>query len=666
MCMRSNPSWLLVPVVASFVALGAQAAQVEPPKVPVVDRNGVNMANGQVTTSTFTVGIGGAMGLSHNVSVHANEFNGFNGKYNGYGNNVELSTAIDYSPRKVYRIFDFDGTVDFAYVFNGAIQQSGDAYICGPGFEFKSLGDEREILECDSAYLYWTKPDGTVSRFSRSDTYMSSFAWLVDVKYPNGFKVTVQSGMSATTNTGFQVKSIYEPDHRDFRCSAPNPIQGCKNDITTLINTDLNYTNHTSGWSTSNPRYIKAINNAVEYCAPTAPSCVLTKQWPTATFNWAAGMPRTLKVGNTTISIVDMTGKTTWYDFKAYDLAYETLQGGAVAMNYTLDKEMSPRLVGIRSNGNDRKFTYDYTNVFITQDATVTTWDIRLQTSGKIISAKLLDSAETGYQINQPYFNDAVSQAYGIGGIHRVQVKGSAIQGNPGAIYLVESDDGVLERENTVTRNFPVKFSPANGPTQDFEYFRSNLKKIIYRKNQADSTYVEATFPTTCTSTTRKTCNQATSIRDARGNYTHYTYHEPSGGVYSVTYPPNKNGKVAQTRYEYEQKTAHYYKGGAGKETGDPIWMKVSERYCINSDYVDSSADGNPLNGYCQDGDEVITRFEYNHDNLLMTGMTVTSPPSNPNSAPPYNTTLRTCFRYDMYGNQIGKTEPNANLSSCP
>jgi RHS repeat-associated protein len=53
----------------------------------------------------------------------------------------------------------------------------------------------------------------------------------------------------------------------------------------------------------------------------------------------------------------------------------------------------------------------------------------------------------------------------------------------------------------------------------------------------------------------------------------------------------------------------------------------------------------------------VVTSFEYNHDNLLMTGMTV---------ATPLDGTLRTCFRYDRYGNQIGKTEPNANLSSCP
>jgi hypothetical protein len=331
-----------------------------------------------------------------------------------------------------------------------------------------------------------------------------------------------------------------------------------------------------------------------------------------------------------------------------------------IAQGKTLNREMSPRIVRIHSDGNDRDFTYDFENVYVTQGGDNTTWDIRLQTSGKIVWAKLLGVAQTGYSIAQPYYNDAVSQAYGIGGIQRVQIKGSAIQGNPGAIYFVESDEGTLWRENTVTRNFPIQFVPDIGPKQDFEYTRSNLTKIIYRKNLPDMTYVQASFPTSCTPATRKTCNQATWIRDARGNVTDYTYHEPSGGVSTVTLPAARPGRPrAQTRYEYEQKSAHYFNGGAGKITGTPIWMKVSERYCINSAYTDNTPDGNPLNGSCADGDEVITRYEYNHDNLLMTGMTVTSPPPN-------STTLRTCFRYDIYGNQIGKTEPNANLSSCP
>ena len=53
-----------------------------------------------------------------------------------------------------------------------------------------------------------------------------------------------------------------------------------------------------------------------------------------------------------------------------------------------------------------------------------------------------------------------------------------------------------------------------------------------------------------------------------------------------------------------------------------------------------------------------MTRYEYNHNNLLLTGVTVTDQKTG--------VTLRTCYQYDIYGNRIGEISPNANLSSCP
>ena len=58
----------------------------------------------------------------------------------------------------------------------------------------------------------------------------------------------------------------------------------------------------------------------------------------------------------------------------------------------------------------------------------------------------------------------------------------------------------------------------------------------------------------------------------------------------------------------------------------------------------------------CAANDEVVTRFEYDHDNLLLTGITVSEPAG---------ATRRTCYQYDIYGNQIGVTQPKANMSSC-
>ena len=195
------------------------------------------------------------------------------------------------------------------------------------------------------------------------------------------------------------------------------------------------------------------------------------------------------------------------------------------------------------------------------------------------------------------------------------------------------------------------RFNSTRSPRriENYAYTRGNLTKVTYNGHLPTSYYIEAEYPASCTSSTRKTCNQATRMRDARGNWTDYTYHPPSGQVATITYPANKHGIRAQTRYTYAEKTAQYYGSGGTLITGTPIWLKTEEEYCIKS-----AASGG---GCTQANDEVVTRFEYNHNNLLMTGMTVQEPGG---------VIRRTCYRYDKYGNQIGVTTPNANLGSCP
>ncbi len=121
-----------------------------------------------------------------------------------------------------------------------------------------------------------------------------------------------------------------------------------------------------------------------------------------------------------------------------------------------------------------------------------------------------------------------------------------------------------------------------------------------------------------------------------------------SGQVSIITYPANRNGLRPETRYTYAPKYANYYNlSGVKTQASTPVWLKTEEKYCINS---------NAFNGVCAGNDEVITRYEYQHDNLHLTGMTVTDNTGK---------TLRTCYQYDIYGNRIGETQPNANLTSC-
>ena len=115
---------------------------------------GVNMANGQVTHSLSTVSIGGAMGLSHNVSVNANEFDfigyrGFQDKFYARARNAQIcpNPAVC-APSNVMRVYDFEDTMSFAYYVGGVTaavrQRNIRLHVCA---------DWRRAAHAGSVYL---------------------------------------------------------------------------------------------------------------------------------------------------------------------------------------------------------------------------------------------------------------------------------------------------------------------------------------------------------------------------------------------------------------------------------------------------------------------------------------------------------------------------------
>jgi YD repeat-containing protein len=635
------------------VSLGVSlhAAEIERPKVQLVDKFGVNVATGQVTYSLNTVSIGGAMGLSHSVSAYTNNFNfpryrGFADKYYLKARFIDLAGAdFTYSPRGVLRLQDDKDTADFC-VMAGGLCVAGFENL-SPPYTYTPLADERNILEVDSTNgdLLWTKPDGTVVKFWRGGNTAKAGqeGTLYEIDYPNGFIITVYSaGMAVATNTGYMLKALYEGDNRDYRTTPP-----VKTDNPLLKNIGKFYTSDSSSWTIINPKYIKAINTTYEYCVPTAPTCTLTNSWPTATFNWPAGMPRTMFIGDSTMSIVDAEGGVTELKFRAYDLAYD--EYGNVVEPYHPNEEMSPRLVGIKpASSNNIRYTYDYITKFNLNSYGEQTWNQRAFDAGVTRSAS--DIGKTaGYAMMTPYMgNDYTNDGYG-GGISRVHIQPTSVQGNREKMQYATTDDGTIWFEHSI-RNWPERFDRSTGgPSESYAYTRGNLTGISYGIDGVWEPHMTANFPTSCTPATRKTCNQATWIRDAEGKTTSYTYDPQSGQVLTVTFPANKNGLIAQKRFEYAQKSARYFAGGTSKITGPAIWMKTAEKYCANSNYTGTT---------CANNDEVVTQYEYDPDrNLSMVGMVVTSPSGS----------RRTCFQYDRFGNQIGITKPKGNTgrTSC-
>jgi len=98
------------------------------------------------------------MGLSHSVSVNANEFNyigyrGFQDKFYARARNVQLCTSpAACNPMQAMRVHDFEDSVTFAYYVGGVLQQGGDAT---SGYSYLATGDERHTLEGIGNELVW-------------------------------------------------------------------------------------------------------------------------------------------------------------------------------------------------------------------------------------------------------------------------------------------------------------------------------------------------------------------------------------------------------------------------------------------------------------------------------------------------------------------------------
>ena len=163
-----------------------------------------------------------------------------------------------------------------------------------------------------------------------------------------------------------------------------------------------------------------------------------------------------------------------------------------------------------------------------------------------------------------------------------------------------------------------------------------------------------ASYPADCMNL--RTCNRPASTTDANNNVTDYTYAPDHGGVLTET-GPAVNGVRPQKRYEYAQRVAWTSNGSGGYVAGAPIWLLTRTRMCRTT-----AASGHTCAGGA--ADEVITDYDYGPNsgpnNLLLRGTAVTAHDGTA------IVTLRTCYRYDNYGNRISETRPTANLASCP
>jgi hypothetical protein len=639
-------------VMALSAGVNAQSTM-SPPSVQYLDKFGVNMMNGQVNTTLDTISIGGAMGLSHSISMYTNHFlragqKGYTDKY--YGSAVYSQLLGPGFVWPIMRVSDFSGSVDFKVMTGGSVYTgNGD----DPPFavNYLALKDTRNTLVVAGAaneFLDWTKPDGTVTRFHRTQypsVMVRSTGSVVQVTFPNGFTVNQDFLRTVWTNTGFSLVYQHEPDMRppDYASDANAPAGAPLYSI--------------AEWALHNPRRVKAVNNAA--CSTGSAAC-MQRSWPTVTFNWPRGMPRTMYIGNRDFSVETPLGTTT-YTYQPYDLA---MDGNVVVDGYTAGQRLSPRLFKIKPASSALPiltYTYKnlwvYTSVGLRDDMFGVEWTpstgtfpmgmggyaTLVQDAGVIETAQLLEES-SNYEIGQLYQGEGSAHNRGslVGKVYQVIMNISAL---PAAVSQVVSVDSRVFFE-TSSRNFPWQIW-RNGPIDELGYTsRGNLQTIhtngvvmsraIYENENACST-----LP--------KICNQATSIFDAKNNETKFVYHAESGQISRIIPPADQNGKVAETRFDYQQLRARYFDSSGNRIEGSPIYMKVAERRCHDSNYASAAPTAT-----CSGGDEVITRYYYSHNNLLLTSVATTAPNGK---------TLRTCFQYDAYGNKLGETQPKGAVN---
>lgn len=313
---------------------------------------------------------------------------------------------------------------------------------------------------------------------------------------------------------------------------------------------------------------VTAINNAVDYCAPTSNGCTgFTQTWPSLSFSTS---------GSAQI-VTDSMSRAT---------------------RYTLT---SNRITGIRwpaSSTDDITISYNGAGRVSAVANAVGTWTYGYEDSGNLRTTTVTNP------VSQPVIF-----------VSNLSI-GRVIAFQNGTSNVTQYTYDSLGRLATVVR-------PQGGYTSYGKDARGNVTQITEFPNTGSSgptafTIFSAVYPSTCTNPV--TCNLPESTTDARGFRTDYTYDSTHGGLLTVTSPapsgsaPVGSGTRPQVRYAYQQLYARYNQGSGVTQAPTPVYRLTSISTCATL----SSCSTSPNRG-----DETLTSISYtatgDANNLLPT-----------------------------------------------
>lgn len=276
---------------------------------------------------------------------------------------------------------------------------------------------------------------------------------------------------------------------------------------------------------------VTAINNAVEYCNPSADSCSLSGSWPTALYTKTTDMS-----GNTVATVTDPASRTTTYT--AGTGTFRVKRPGAASDNrvysITSGKVSSAAIDGVTYN-------YAYSDSGTTRTTTVTDPNSNSQVYVSDLTTSLVSSFRDELLHTSSYTYDTSGRVKTITAPETNQIQ-----------YTYDTRGNITE----------VRQVAKTG---------SGLSDIVS----------SAVYPSSCT--TPANCNKPTSTTDPRLKTTDYTWDSAHGGILTVTAPaPTTGATRPQTRYSYQTYNAYFKwsSGGSPSASGSPIYQLVATSSC--------------------------------------------------------------------------------------
>jgi YD repeat-containing protein len=360
----------------------------------------------------------------------------------------------------------------------------------------------------------------------------------------------------------------------------------------------------------------KAVNTAVEYCDPLSNSCSTTNAWPESFYNSASPDANTYQY-----TVVDQGGgsmRITW--------------SGSGATKYISAFKPS-------TSATQDTVTYQYCNTaesghwlcVATKDGFSWQYNLGLTHPGSLLETytALTSQGPTSHTV---FFSHTASPA-----------------GVLAPLMYSVLPDGRRDYDQSAPTNRLRTFTHHGGQVATYSYdSRGNVTSVTHTPQPGSSLATlsqSAGYDTVCSNPVK--CNKPNWVRDRLGNQTDYTYDSVHGGVRSITQPAvpvSVGGTVTQVRpqirYGYVQRYA-WYKNSSGTavQAASPIWLLSTEKFCRTS--------AASANACTTAGDEVVTTYDYGPttgaNNLFLRGKSVTA----------NCVTHRTCYSYDIYGNNI-------------